>query len=153
MSFHVYVARDGFKSSPISVADWVDAARQCSKLVLPDGFNQSGVRISVAMLKSNRRQCLSLDPHGLIHAQDPSQELVEVMFELAALLNAGVYSEKLKRFQSVGDWRERTNSYRMQRGRQLAAARKHKRRRLAIYIAIIASSAVLGWVIGGRNAG
>lgn len=153
MSFHIYVARDGFKSSPISTAAWIDAARQCPKLDLPDEFNRSGVRISVAKLKSNRRQRLSLDPYGLIHAQDPTQELVEVMFEVAELLNAGVYSEKLKRFQSVDDWRDRTNSYRMQRGRQLAEARKHRRRRLAIYIAIVASSAILGWVIGGRNAG
>jgi hypothetical protein len=153
MSFHIYVARKGFKSSPISTADWIDVARQCPKLELADEFNRSGVRISVAKLRSNRRQRLSLDPNGLIHAQDPSQELVEAMFELARLLNAGVYSEKLKRFQSVGDWRDRTNSYRMQRGRQLAEARKNRYRRLVIYIAMVASSAVLGWVIGGRNAG
>ncbi|MDL5031540.1 hypothetical protein QRD43_06425 [Pelomonas sp. APW6] len=153
MSFHIYVARDGFKSNPISTSDWMDAARQCPKLDLSDEFNRSGVRISVAKLKSNRRQHLSLDPHGLIHAQDPTQELVEVMFELAGLLNAGVYSEKLTRFQSVDDWRDRTNSYRMQRGRQLAEARKRRRRRMAMYIAVIASSVVLGGIIGGRNAG
>ena len=153
MSFHVYVAREGFKSNPIGEGDWVGAARQCSRLDLPDEFNRAGKRIAIAKLRSDRRQHLSLDPNGLIHAQDPSRELVEVMFELAARLNAGVYSEKLKRFQSVDDWQDRTRSYRMQRERQRAEARRHRRRRLAMYITVLASSAVLGWVIGGGRAG
>ncbi|HSV50629.1 MAG TPA: hypothetical protein VLJ57_00830 [Burkholderiaceae bacterium] len=153
MSFHIYVARDGFKSNPISAADWVDAARQCPTLDVRDEVSRSGTRISLAKLKSHRRQHLSLDPHGLIHAQDPNQELVKVMFELAGLLNAGVYSEKRKRFQSVDDWRDRTNSYRVQRDRQLTEARKRRRRRVAMYIAILASSAIFGWFIGGRSAG
>ena len=153
MSFHIYVARDGFKSTPISTAEWMDAVRQCSRLDSPDEFSRSGVRICAAALKSDRPQRLALDPHGLIDAQDPNQELVDVMFELAGLLNAGVYSEKLKRFKSVDDWRERTNSYRVQRERQLAESRQHRRRRLATYLAVVASSAILGWLIGGRDAG
>lgn len=153
MSFHVYVARAGFKSNPIGAADWIDAARQCPELDVRDEFNRAGVRIYLVQLKSHRRQQLSLDPHGLIHTQDPNQELVEVMFKLAGLLDAGVYSEKLKRFQSVNDWRDRTNSYRVQRNLRLAVARKNRHRRLAISIAIIAASSILGWFIGGKNVG
>lgn len=148
MSFHVYVARGGFKSTPISAAEWIAAARQCAGLDLPEELNQQGVVHSlVARLRSQPRQCLSLDPHGLIHAQDPSETLVELMFELAERLQAGVYSEKLKRYQSVGDWREKTRSYRVQRERQLNQLRAHRRRRLALYLGgALALAATLGWL-------
>jgi hypothetical protein len=148
MSFHVYVAREGFKSTPISPAEWMAAAGQCAGLDLPEVPDRpGGGRITTARLRCQRGECLSLDPHGLIHAQDPSEALVELMFELAERLQAGVYSEKLKRYQSVDDWRDKTRSYRIQRERQLNQLRAHRRRRLALYLGgALALAATLGWL-------
>ena len=36
MSYHVYVSREGFKDNPISMDQWLAAARQCNELVVEE---------------------------------------------------------------------------------------------------------------------
>lgn len=111
MSFHVYIARDKFKDSPISPEEWFAAATKCDELFFGNKKREGRV-CTGAKLKADNRQRLDLTPYGLVHAQNPSKELIAVMFKLADLLGARVYSEKLKQYESVDDWEKRTKNFR-----------------------------------------
>lgn len=112
MSFHVYVSKAGFKDNPISVDDWVAAVKSIDDLLIQQETNRNSKVIVVAKLKSDKTQCLSLTVYGLVHAQNPGRDLIEIMFRLADKLNGNVYSEKLKPYSSVDDWEKRTKNYR-----------------------------------------
>lgn len=111
MSFHIYIARDKFKDSPISPEEWFTAATKCDELFI-ENKNRKGQIYTIAKLKADKQQRLDITPYGLVHAQNPSKELVAVMFKLADFLNARVYSEKLKPYESVDDWEKRTQHFR-----------------------------------------
>jgi hypothetical protein len=140
MSFHVYIARPGFKDAPIEREQWLSIAHSNERL--------KGTRNSDAasfLLSSDRTQRLTLDPNGLVHTQNPSRELVVVMFELAERLGAGVYSEKLKRYSSTEEWEERTRSYRAQHQRNMANVQSKRRKKLVMWLAVVVVAAVAGW--------
>lgn len=65
-------------------------------------------------LCTGKRQNLAVDPYGLAHTQNPGKELVSLMFDMFALLEAGVYRGKLKRYASPENREECTRSYRAQ---------------------------------------
>lgn len=142
MSFHVYIARPGFKHSPLTREQWLAAAQGRPQLKVLGGPGS----VCFALV-GDSAQRLALDPHGLVHTQNPSRALVDVMFELAGVLEAGVYSEKLKRYSSPEDWEERTRSHRAQYQRQRALQRRERRKRqlmgLAVVAAIVALCALL----------
>jgi hypothetical protein len=81
----------------------------------------------------------------VVDAQDPSKELVLVMFKLAIILDAGVYSERLKRYASVEDWERRTKKYRQSLAERREAYRKKRRIRAALWALLIVVSAIIGW--------
>lgn len=149
MSYHVYIAQDGFKNNPITPPAWLAAARQCDEVAVEEKKNRYGRIHHAVNLKGNTRAWLSLTPYGLVHAQDPSRELVAVMFKLAALLGAGVYSERLKPYRSVEDWERRTANYRQQRDQRRAAYAGRRRLRAALWLAFIIALFVMGWLLGG----
>ena len=142
MSFHVYIARPGFKDSPLAREQWLAAARgrpELAALGQPEA--------ACFALASDSAQRLALDPHGLVHAQNPSRELVVVMFELAEVLGAGVYSEKLRRYSSPQDWEERTRSYRAQHQRQRAQRQRERRRTQLLWAAVALGVLILCWLL------
>ena len=144
MSFHVYIARSGFKGSPLAREQWLAAARGRPELV---ALGQP--EAACFALASDSAQRLSLDPHGLVHTQNPSRELVVVMFELAEVLGAGVYSEKLRRYRSPQDWEERTRSHRAQQQRHRAQGLRARRRTQGLWAAVVLGVLVLCWLLPG----
>jgi hypothetical protein len=140
MSKHVHIAFARFKDSPIPRAEWEAAVAQCPALQGEVGRRRDGTPFAVACLAADPRQRLQLDVYGLGHAQDPSRELVEAMFQVAGLLGAGVYSERCKPYASPDDWERRTRNY-----RQGEAARRARLRRNGRWRSVfIVGAAVLG---------
>lgn len=117
MSYYVHITREGFKENPIPLDGWLAAARQCDELAVEEIRNRHGeIKGYLVHLKGNKRAKLLRHPSaGVITAQDPSKELIVVMFKLAGILNVGVYSDKLKKYESVDDWEKRTRKYRKNR--------------------------------------
>jgi hypothetical protein len=143
VSYHVYIARSEFKETPIEEAEWLAAARSAAQLSVGERTNRAGRKIFSIHLKDNKRERLHRTQYGLIDAQDPSPELVAVMFDLARILEARVYSERLKPYSSVEDWRRRTGAYRERRdAARSEAARVRTIRRLKILVLIAVSAAV-----------
>lgn len=111
MSYHIYVSKEGFKDTPITNEQWVAAAAKCEELYVEERKMRSRKHLFVS-LKTDKQQHISLTPHGLVHAQDPSKDLVSVMFKLATLLDAKVYSEELAPYKSIEDWENKTEKFR-----------------------------------------
>jgi hypothetical protein len=147
MSFHVYISHPEFKENPIDSVEWIKAAQAVAKdydVELREKREEGKIVSCGVHLKGKKRQRITMTPHGLLHAQDPSEKLVEVMFEISRLLGAQVYSERLSAYKSVDDWRRRTKSFRERRS---VAKEKHgfkKRKNLAI-VSLIVVGIVL-WV-------
>ncbi|MGO8753757.1 MAG: hypothetical protein ACLQHK_00810 [Gallionellaceae bacterium] len=107
MSYRVYIALDGFKETPISLDAWLAAARQCDDVIVVEEKNRHGKICHFVILKGDKRARLDLSPEGLVYAQNPSRELIVAMFKLSNILNAGIYSERKHRYDSVEDWERR----------------------------------------------
>jgi len=145
MSYHVYLARRGFKETPIPPEAWFAAARACPELTVDERPNRHGRLVRRVWLGKEQRAWLSLNPHGVVEAQDPSPELIAVMLKLAGPLDAAVYSEKLKQYESVEDWEKRTEPYRQLRDGRRATARKKRLLRRATFVAVVLAGALLGY--------
>lgn len=145
MSQHIYIAKNGFKDNPISLDAWVEAARHCDELLIEEQKNRlwPGYRI---VMKANTDAYLDRTPYGLIHAQDPSKEQVAVMFKLAGLLGAEVYSEDLERYLSVEDWEQKTQSYRSAMDERRATYRTKRRKRIILITLFVIACALIGYV-------
>lgn len=146
MSYHVYVARDGFKETPIPYEQWIAAATKCDELFVEDKKNRKGWISSTVNLKADKKQRLSLTPYGLVHAQNPNKDLVAVMFKLAGLLDARVYSEELELYESVDDWEKRTRNYReaLSAGKKKYARDWNKRK--LFWLMVIAIAVIIGFL-------
>jgi hypothetical protein len=143
MSKHVYIAFDRFKDSPIPLPAWEAAVARCPALQGQGGRRRDGTPFAGARLAADPGQRLQLDAYGLGHAQDPSRELVEAMFQLSTLLGAGVYSERCKRYASPADWERRTVQYRQAEAARRARLRRQARWRLAWIVAVPLLGALL----------
>ncbi len=157
VSYHIHIAFEGFKETPIPLDAWLAAARQCDDVVVEEQAMRSAEIHYSVHLKADKRAWLDRTPYGLIEAQDPSRELVEAMFKLADALNAGVYSERLKRFRSVDDWERRTRRYRRSLEERRAKYGAARRARIVLWVVYLAAAAALGvlastfgWFKGGR---
>lgn len=146
MSFHVYISRDGFKDNPIPMDQWLTAVRQCGEVIVEDPTNQQRTNYRVT-LKSNRHARFERTPYGLIHVQAPSREQIEVMFKLANLLDAGVYSEDLDRYVSVEDWEEKTRKFRHARDEHISAYRIKRRIKFGFIILFLFACALIGYIV------
>ena len=147
MSYHVYVSKEGFKDNPIAMDTWLAAARQCDDLVVEEQSNRLRSSYRIA-LKVNKQSYFERTPYGLIHVQAPSREQIVVMFKLANLLDAGVYSEDLERYMSVEDWEERTRGYRRDRDEKMSACRARRRTKLILFTLFLLTCVLIGYVMG-----
>lgn len=145
MSYQVYIAREGFRHSPIAPDEWLAAARQCDELAVDDQQNEHGLRILTIHLQADKRAQLNLRSYGMVEAQDPSRDLILVMFKLATLLGAAVYSERLRKYRSIEDWERRTKNYRQTRDERRAKAKRGFRFIMASWVAALAFAVVAGW--------
>ena len=148
MSHFVYIANPGFENDPISDVAWLEAARKLSVqdngCVLAETKRKGHDPTFYIHLAGRPRQRLDLHPYGLIQAQEPDRELVELMFKLAERLAAAVYSERRVAYKSPDDWEKRTRNYRERRISERSQARRVNRRKWLL----IASAAALGIVAG-----
>ena len=145
MSYHVFIAREGWKDTPISPEEWCVACAAMPQLELKN-VGRPDAGLVVAWLRGQKRQRLSL-MQGFIDAQDPNEELVTVMFSIAERLDAGVYSIRAKRYASVADWRRRTKRYRERRHRLRAEYGKLKRRRRLIFALTVVGGTAAGLLL------
>jgi hypothetical protein len=147
MSSRVYIALDRLEETPISFDTWLAAARQCDDVIVLEENRHDKIYHFVA-LKGDKNAQLYLSPYGLVYAQNPSRKLIVVMFKLASILNAGVYSERLNRYNSVGDWERRTRKYRHAQNNHRAKYLKVNRLRVVVrIISITILSAAFGWLL------
>jgi hypothetical protein len=112
MSLYVFIAKEGFKSNPISTEAWLAAARQHHALCVEDAPGKKWGPPQRIFLKDQPKAWIELDRHGLVRTPSPSRDMVVVMFDLAAALGARVYSESLNPYRSPDDWEKRTREYR-----------------------------------------
>ncbi|MFA7276340.1 MAG: hypothetical protein WC043_06015 [Pseudobdellovibrionaceae bacterium] len=146
MSYHVYVAYNGFKETPIAPANFQAAVKACPELSVPPKTES----FRTAWLKEQKRQRLHLTVYGLIDAQAPSEDLIHVMFKIAKILGARVYSERLKPYDSPEDWEKRTRTYRQKTEAARQNYRRQKNLRLLLWISFITACLVIGWMTGGK---
>lgn len=148
MSYHVFIAREGWKDTPIGPEEWRVACAAMPQLEIKK-VGRPDAGLMAVWLRGQKRQRLRLK-EGYIDAQDPSEDLVSVMFAIAERLDAGVYSIRAKRYASVADWRRRTKRYRerLQRGRAEYARLKLRRRLMFALMVVGCSGAgvLLGWI-------
>lgn len=153
MSYYVHIAREGFKENPIPPDDWLAAARQCDELSVEEIRNRHDeIKGYSVFLKGNRRAKLLRHPSaGVITAQDPSKELIIVMFKLASILNVGVYSDRLKRYESIEDWEKRTKKYHQTRDKHHTEYKKNRQYRIALLLISIFLIILTTWLITPSN--
>ena len=149
MSNYVYIALDGLRKSPISEQAWLSAVAQCDELVI-DPSASSRRSAHVVRLKTDRRAILRLDRFGIAGAAAPSKELIAVMFKVASLLNADVYSEHFNRYASTDEWLRRRQLHRRAYDQQRAYKenRKDRLRRLGLGLAVCTAAALAGFLLG-----
>jgi len=121
MSSYVSISKRDWKNNPISKEEWKKAAQTIAlhikELSVEPVKNKNYPDNVIVYLKSNKRMNLHLDPYGVVTAQDPNEELVEIMFKLAEVMNAKVYSERAVPYKSLEDWEKRTKKYRERKGK------------------------------------
>lgn len=156
MSYHVYLARQGFEASPIGEEEWIAAVGSCPMLKVVKSTNRKGRTHNSVRLATDPDRRIWLLPTGVVDAQAPNRQVIEALFAVAPMLNAGVYSEKGKKYVSPQDWEERTRSYHAQLAVAQARYRKlHKRERLRLFAKIavaVALGAGLAWFLQSNAA-
>lgn len=148
MSLHVYIARAGFKETPIGPDEWFASASDCPELHVEKHRNRNAKMFCTVALKDRRDAGLHLTPHGLVDAQEPSKELIVIMFRLAAKLDAGVYGDKLYRFTSPEHWETHTAVDRKTRADRSEQRKMARRWRACGYAVILIAGAMIGWAVG-----
>jgi hypothetical protein len=149
MSRDVYIAHPGFKDTPIPAADFAHAVHQCPALRLREIVPANGKPVFSASLAGDERARIRLSHYGLGEARHPSRELVEAMFEVAAILGAGVYSERLAPYASPEDWERRTAAYRRAENERVAALARRRRRHAALLLLAVAAGMAIAWLMPG----
>jgi hypothetical protein len=146
MSTYVYIALEGLRTSPISEEAWLSAVQQCDELVVDPASAAFGPRSQhVARLKKDRRASVRLDRFGIAGARDPSNELIAVMFKVAALLGANVYSERFHVYESTADLVRRRTQHRRIFDKQRAYREKQ---RVSLWITLGAALTLFGVLLG-----
>lgn len=157
MSKTVYVAYPEFKQEPIAEKALADAilsvaCKNRSLIAVTRTEKHAKGNIAVARLDGSKRQKISLSPYGLVFVQDPDKGLVEILFEIASILDAKVYSERLKPYASPEDWEKRTAEYRRQRTDRLEKHVKRKRMKILGWVIVVLVPLLLATYIGIVNA-
>ena len=90
---------------------------------------------------------LSRTPYGLLNTQNPAIDMIRVMFSLANVLSAGVYSEDLERYASVEDWDRRTAQYRRNLSERRNLAKKKRRAKYIALVFFVAICLAVGFIV------
>jgi hypothetical protein len=82
---------------------------------------------------------------GIAGARDPSNELIAVMFKVAALLGAHVYSDRFHVYESTADLVRRRTQHRRVFDKQRAYREKQ---RVSLWITLGAALTLVGLLLG-----
>lgn len=148
MSTYLYIAFEGLRDSPISEEEWLSAVKKCSELVVDEARPWSAPGQRVVRLKKDRRATLRLDRFGIAGAQDPSKELIDVMFKVAAQLGAHVYSERFHVYESTDDLVRRRTQHRRIFDKQRAYREKLRAIQISLWITLGAALTLFGLLLG-----
>jgi hypothetical protein len=112
MGSRAFVARQGWKDTPIGRDEWAEAVHQSTDLVLhqsPDGD-------LTALLRGSRRRRVTWHD-GYLASHHTDARLAVAVFALAERLNAGVYSEHRRHYASLAEWQLNAGTPAVQRDR------------------------------------
>jgi len=147
MSYHVYISKPGFKEEPIAVEQWISVAKEIAakreNFVIGEKKRKNKPIHYFGHLNSSKGQRLDISPYGLVVAQDPTRELVEIMFEVAGNLGAQVYSERSKPYEDVADWEKRTRHFRLKREGNKLKEKKRNQKKWYVWLAVCSFGALL----------
>lgn len=99
MGTRAFVARHGWKDTPIALDEWAEAVHQSTDLELhqsPDGE-------LTALLRGSRRRRVTWHD-GYLAAHHTDERMAAAVFALAERLHANVYSERRQRYASLAEW-------------------------------------------------
>ena len=102
MGTRAFVARHGWKHTPIGLDEWVEAVGQSTDLELhhsPDGE-------LTALLRGSRRRRLTWHD-GYLASHHTNERMAAAVFALADRLHADVYNVHRYRYASLADWQLR----------------------------------------------
>jgi hypothetical protein len=102
MGTRAFVARHGWKDTPIRLEEWAEAVQQSADLELhqsPDGE-------LTALLRGSRRRRVTWHD-GYLASHHTDARLAVAVFALAERLHADVYSERRYRYASLAEWQQR----------------------------------------------
>jgi hypothetical protein len=102
MGTRAFVARPGWRDTPIGQEEWAEAVQQSTDLEMhrwPDGE-------LTALLRGSRRRRVTWHD-GYLAAHHADARLAAAVFALAERLQADVYSEQRHRFASLAEWHQR----------------------------------------------
>jgi hypothetical protein len=108
MGLRAYVARSGWRETPITADEWHDAVATLPELEVHQVHGGGAVR---AMLRGSQRRGLTWHD-GYISANHVNARLAASMFVLADRLGAQVYSAHRRPYLDVADWEQRSQRYR-----------------------------------------
>ena len=132
MGTRAFVARAGWRDTPIGHEEWAEAVRQSTDLEmhrLPDGE-------LTALLRGSRRRRVTWHD-GYLASHHTDARMAMAVFALAERLQADVYSERRHRYASLEEWHQRVGP----------AAGHRAERALSMSPALATNSAAwLAWV-------
>ena len=128
MGTRAFVARRGWKDTPIALDEWAQAVLESPDLELHQGPDGE----LTALLRGSRRRRLTWHD-GYLAVHHTNHRMATAVFALAERLGAGVYSERRHRYADLAEWERRVGG----------AASSRSERGPAISPALAASSA--GW--------
>lgn len=143
----MHIAREGFRKTPIHFYEWLAAARQCEELVVEEKRNWFGKLQPRVSLKSDRNTALHLGSDGLIRAEAPSTELLIVMYRLADMLNAGVYSNSLRSCKTIEDGERRARKYRWRSVGRFEKFKKYLKSKQRRLVTLGKFAKLVSWVL------
>jgi hypothetical protein len=117
MGTRAFVARQGWKETPIGLDEWVAAVSRSADLELhqsPDGE-------LIALLRGSRRRRVTWHD-GYLAAHHTNVRMAEAVFALAERLHADVYSDGRHRYGSLAEWKCHARLPGQQEARALSVA-------------------------------
>jgi hypothetical protein len=121
MGTRAFVARSGWRKTPISLDELAQAVAESPDLELRQGID-GDLR---ALLRGSSRRRLTWH-EGYLAAHHTNPRMAAAVFDLAERLGAEVYSERRHRYADLADWARRTGealpSGRERRGASMQAA-------------------------------
>lgn len=146
MSYTIYIANEGGKDNPISLDAWRAASAKCTDLTVRSVVKRNGTEVYEVFLPGKREKYL-WHRNGVVCTQAPNEEIMRVVFSLAADLKAGVFSENFKRYSSYEDWERKTRHERKLAAVQIGEEKTKNLKHRLLVLAFLCLCCIVGWLL------